>query len=54
MIMHALSAPLEQAPALPAFPMNRWWVAGFSWELGGKPLARTLLGRRTDTLIGKT
>lgn len=28
----------------PAFPMNRWWVAGFSWELQDTPLARTLLG----------
>lgn len=44
--MHAVSMPLQQAPALPAFPMNRWWVAGFSWELGGKPLARTFLSRR--------
>ncbi|UUX95468.1 aromatic ring-hydroxylating dioxygenase subunit alpha [Aquabacterium sp. J223] len=25
--------------------MNRWWVAGFSWELKDKPLARTFLGR---------
>lgn len=26
------------------FPADRWWVAGFSWELkGDKPLARTLL-----------
>lgn len=28
-----------------AFPMNRWWVAGFSWELKDKPLARTYLNR---------
>ncbi len=27
----------------PAFPMNRWWVAGFAWELKDKPLARTFL-----------
>ncbi|WP_213958756.1 MULTISPECIES: aromatic ring-hydroxylating dioxygenase subunit alpha [unclassified Variovorax] len=26
------------------FPSNRWWVAGFAWELKDKPLARTLLG----------
>ena len=26
------------------FPPNRWWVAGFGWELKDKPLARTLLG----------
>lgn len=32
------------ATPLPAFPMNRWWVAGFAWELTDKPLARTLLG----------
>ncbi len=28
------------------FPANRWWVAGFDWELTDKPLARTLLGHR--------
>lgn len=28
-----------------AFPMNRWWVAGFSWELGDRPLARKILNR---------
>lgn len=33
-----------QHAALPAFPMNRWWVAGFSWELTDQPLGRTLLG----------
>ncbi len=27
------------------FPLDRWWVAGFSWELKDKPLARTLLSR---------
>jgi len=27
-----------------AFPRNRWWVAGFSWELSSAPLARCLLG----------
>lgn len=26
------------------FPLNRWWVAGFSWELTERPLARTHLG----------
>ncbi len=26
-----------------AFPQGRWWVAGFAWELGEKPLARTFL-----------
>jgi vanillate O-demethylase monooxygenase subunit len=27
------------------FPLNQWYVAGFSWELKDKPLARTLLNR---------
>ncbi len=27
------------------FPMNRWWIAGFSWELKDKPVARKILGR---------
>lgn len=27
------------------FPLNQWYVAGFSWELQGKPLARTLLNQ---------
>lgn len=31
--------------ALPAFALDQWYVAGFAWELGDKPLARTLLGR---------
>jgi vanillate O-demethylase monooxygenase subunit len=26
------------------FPLDRWYVAAFAWELGEKPLARTLLG----------
>lgn len=25
------------------FPLNQWYVAGFSWEFTGKPIARTLL-----------
>lgn len=29
-----------------SFPMNRWWVAAFSWELKDKPLGRTLLSQR--------
>ncbi len=28
-----------------SFPRNRWWVAGFSWELSSTPLARCLLGQ---------
>jgi phenylpropionate dioxygenase-like ring-hydroxylating dioxygenase large terminal subunit len=27
------------------FPLDRWWVAGFGWELQDKPLARSLLDR---------
>ncbi len=26
------------------FPLDRWYVAGFSWEFQDKPVARTLLG----------
>lgn len=28
------------------FPLNQWYVAGFSWELKEKPLARTLLNQK--------
>ncbi len=28
-----------------AFPLDRWYVAGFSWELKDKPVGRTLLSR---------
>jgi phenylpropionate dioxygenase-like ring-hydroxylating dioxygenase large terminal subunit len=27
------------------FPLDRWYVAGFAWELADKPLARTLLNQ---------
>ncbi|SNT36813.1 hypothetical protein SAMN06265795_1301, partial [Noviherbaspirillum humi] len=27
------------------FVLNQWYVAGFSWELQDKPLARTLLNQ---------
>jgi phenylpropionate dioxygenase-like ring-hydroxylating dioxygenase large terminal subunit len=27
------------------FPLDRWYVAGFSWEFSDKPVARTLLGQ---------
>ncbi len=46
-----MNAPLnpeklaQPAPVHSPLPMNRWWVAGFSWELKDKPLARTLLSR---------
>jgi vanillate O-demethylase monooxygenase subunit len=43
-----MNAPLNATPTLGAgaFPLDRWWVAGFGWELTDKPLARTLLNRR--------
>jgi phenylpropionate dioxygenase-like ring-hydroxylating dioxygenase large terminal subunit len=44
--MNAESKPLARIATEPVFPMNRWWVAGFAWELEDKPLARTLLNRR--------
>lgn len=28
-----------------AFPLNRWYVAGFDWEVKDAPLGRTFLGR---------
>ncbi len=31
--------------ALPKFPLNQWYVAGFAWELKDQPLGRTLLGK---------
>lgn len=42
--MNAVLKPVE-LKAKASFPLNRWWVAGFSWELKDKPLARTLLNR---------
>jgi phenylpropionate dioxygenase-like ring-hydroxylating dioxygenase large terminal subunit len=27
------------------FPLNQWYIAGFSWELTDKPVARTLLNK---------
>ena len=43
--MNAVSSPAAPLTAVSRFPLNRWWVAGFSWELTDKPLARTLLNR---------
>lgn len=47
-----MNAVLQAAPQdaartsdRPAFPLDRWYVAAFAWELGDKPVARTLLGR---------
>jgi vanillate O-demethylase monooxygenase subunit len=34
-----------QGVAMPAFPLNQWYVAGFAWELTQAPVARTLLGQ---------
>lgn len=35
----------ELKAASAVFPLDRWWVAGFSWELKEKPIARTFLSR---------
>jgi vanillate O-demethylase monooxygenase subunit len=43
--MNSATSPVALAAQTPTFPLDRWWVAGFSWELRDKPLARTLLGR---------
>lgn len=43
--MNAVLNPVSTPAAAGSFPLNRWWVAGFSWELKDRPLARTLLGR---------
>jgi len=40
--MNALVNQIAHAPRV-AFPLDQWWVAGFSWELTDKPVARTLL-----------
>jgi phenylpropionate dioxygenase-like ring-hydroxylating dioxygenase large terminal subunit len=36
---------LVQAIATRSFPINRWWVAGFAWELSDKPIPRKILNR---------
>jgi phenylpropionate dioxygenase-like ring-hydroxylating dioxygenase large terminal subunit len=43
--MNAALHPIAIASTTDRFPMNRWWVAGFSWELKDKPIARTYLNR---------
>lgn len=43
--MNAPHKVIEITPAATPFPTDRWYVAGFSWELKDKPLARTLLSR---------
>ena len=39
--MNQISQPTSAA--LPAFPLDQWYVAGFAWELKDQPVARTLL-----------
>ncbi len=43
--MNDVVAPIEVTRKLNPFPLDRWYVAGFSWELKDKPVARTLLSR---------
>ena len=43
--MNGVVQPINLSRQKSSFPLNRWWVAGFSWELKDKPLARTLLGK---------
>ena len=40
-LAHEIAAPA----ALPKYPLNQWYVAGFAWELKDQPLGRTLLGK---------
>jgi phenylpropionate dioxygenase-like ring-hydroxylating dioxygenase large terminal subunit len=40
--MTTIASPVS-VDARSVFPMNRWWVAGFGWELKDKALARTFL-----------
>ena len=40
----ALAYEVGAPAALPKFPLNQWYVAGFAWELKDKPVGRTLLG----------
>lgn len=43
--MNAIECPVSTSASMSDFPLDRWWVAGFAWELGKEPVARTLLGR---------
>jgi phenylpropionate dioxygenase-like ring-hydroxylating dioxygenase large terminal subunit len=43
--MSTLPTPTSNGVSSASFPLNRWWVAGFSWELKDRPVARTLLNR---------
>jgi hypothetical protein len=37
--------PASRAMLSPMFPLDRWYVAGFSWEFQDQPLARVLLNQ---------
>jgi phenylpropionate dioxygenase-like ring-hydroxylating dioxygenase large terminal subunit len=41
----SLSTPSTLAALADPFPLDRWWVAGFGWELKDKPIARVILNR---------
>ena len=43
--MNAPTQPVHLTTHPRTFPLNRWWIAGFSWELKDQPVARTLLGK---------
>ncbi|MDB5963748.1 MAG: 2Fe-2S ferredoxin [Polaromonas sp.] len=43
--MNDVVAPVEVTRRRTLFPLDRWYVAGFSWELKDKPVARTILSR---------
>ena len=43
--MNAIVDTAQLRASANPFPLDRWWVAGFSWELKDKPLARTFLSR---------
>ncbi|RTR53931.1 aromatic ring-hydroxylating dioxygenase subunit alpha [Pseudomonas aeruginosa] len=42
---HELAHEIRSASAIPAFPLNQWYVAGLAWELKDKPVGRTLLNK---------
>lgn len=43
--MNTVAAPAAVMARVHPFPLDRWYVAGFAWELKDKPVARTLLSR---------
>ena len=44
--MNSQVTPIKEISTEAQYPVERWYVAGFSWELKDKPLARTLLDLR--------